>query len=92
MGAESGELRAGELKRILLATGEKVYIEITPSRGMDVGAGKGRRWTGTVEGGAAGVIFDGRGRPLELPGEAAERRRRLGEWIEAVGAMPGGPQ
>ena len=92
MGAESGELRAGELKRILLATGEKVYIEITPGRGMDVGAGKGRRWTGTVEGGAAGVIFDGRGRPLELPGEAAERRRRLGEWIEAVGAMPGGPQ
>jgi len=92
MGAESGELRAGELKRMPLATGEKVYIEITPSRGMDVGAGKGRRWTGTVEGGAAGVIFDGRGRPLELPGEAAERRQRLSEWIEAVGAMPGGPQ
>ncbi|MCJ7751674.1 MAG: glutamate mutase L, partial [Armatimonadetes bacterium] len=77
MGSESGELRAGELKRIPLATGEKVNIELTPRRGMDVGAGKGRRWTGTVEGGAAGVIFDGRGRPLELPGEAAERRQRL---------------
>jgi len=92
MGAESGELRAGELKRIPLATGEKVYIEITPARGMDVGAGKGRRWTGTVEGGAAGVIFDGRGRPLELPDDAAERRQRVSEWIEAMGAMPGGPQ
>ena len=92
MGAESGELRAGELKRMPLATGEKVDIEITPARGMDVGAGRGRRWTGTVEGGAAGVIFDGRGRPLELPDDATERRQRLSEWIEAVGAMPGGPQ
>jgi len=92
MGSESGELRAGELKRISLAVEKKVDITITPGRGMDVGAGKGRRWTGTVEGGAAGVIFDGRGRPLELPGEAAERRQRLSEWIEAIGAMPGGPQ
>ena len=91
MGADSGELRAGELKRIPLATGEKVDIELTPGRGMDVGAGKGRRWTGTVEGGPAGVIFDGRGRPLELPADETERRAALSKWIEAVGAMPGGP-
>jgi uncharacterized protein (TIGR01319 family) len=92
IGSDRGELKAGELRRLTLATGKQVGVELTPIRGFDVGEGKGRRWAGTVEGGAAGIIFDGRGRPLALPEEEAERRRQLREWIEAVGAMPGGRQ
>jgi uncharacterized protein (TIGR01319 family) len=91
VGAESGQLRAGELKRLALATGERVQAELTPTRGFDVGGGKGRRWTGVVEGGAAGVIFDGRGRPLALPSDEEERLRKLDEWMRTTGAMPGGP-
>jgi uncharacterized protein (TIGR01319 family) len=91
VGAESGQLRAGELKRLALATGERVEAEISPARGVDVGEGRGRRWTGMVEGGAAGVIFDGRGRPLVLPSDEQERLRKLDEWMRTAGAMPGGP-
>jgi uncharacterized protein (TIGR01319 family) len=91
IGTESGQLRAGELKRLALETGGTAEAELSPARGFDVGAGKGRRWTGTVEGGAAGVIFDGRGRPLVLPSDEQERLRKLGEWVRTAGAMPGGP-
>jgi len=92
IGEESGELRAGELQRIPIATGETCQAELIPARRFDVGQGKGQRWTGEVVGGAAGVILDGRGRPLELPHDDVERIRKLREWIEAAGAMPGGPQ
>jgi uncharacterized protein (TIGR01319 family) len=91
VGAEAGQLRAGELARLPLPTGERVEAELTPARGFDVGAGKGRRWTGVVQGGAAGVVFDGRGRPLVLPGDEQERLRKLDQWMRALGAMPGGP-
>jgi uncharacterized protein (TIGR01319 family) len=91
VGAESGQLRAGELQRLALATGERAEAEMDPARGMDVGEGKGRRWTGMVEGGAAGVIFDGRGRPLVLPSDEEQRLRKLDEWMRTAGAMPGGP-
>jgi uncharacterized protein (TIGR01319 family) len=91
IGGESGQLRAGELRRLPLATGEGAEAELEPARGLDVGAGKGRRWTGTVQGGAAGVILDGRGRPLALPADEQERLRKLSEWMQTMGAMPGGP-
>jgi hypothetical protein len=91
IGGESGQLRAGELRRLALATGESAEAELEPARGLDVGAGKGRRWTGTVQGGAAGVILDGRGRPLALPADEQERLRKLSEWMQTMGAMPGGP-
>ncbi len=92
IGDERGELRQGELRRFPLPTGEKRQAELTPARGVDVGAGKGRRWEGIVEGGPAGVIFDGRGRPLMLPTTEQERLTKLDAWIREVGAMPGGPQ
>ncbi len=92
IGDQQGELRQGELRRLPLPTGEKRQAELTPARGVDVGAGKGRRWEGLVEGGPAGVIFDGRGRPLTLLSDEQERLAKLDAWIREVGAMPGGPQ
>jgi len=90
VGEERGELRWGELRRIGLETGRKAEARLTPRRGIDVGAGKGRAWSGEVEGGAAGVIFDGRGRPLRLPEAEEERLRKMDEWVRAAGARPGG--
>jgi len=89
MRGERGELRAGDLRRMPLPTGERAEVTLHPSRAMDVGAGRGRRWRGLVEGGAAGVIFDGRGRPLELPPDDRQRLTKLGQWMRAAGAMPG---
>ncbi|UCC68183.1 MAG: glutamate mutase L [Armatimonadota bacterium] len=86
---ERAELRAGELRRVPLAAGERMKVELRPRRGIDVGAGKGTRWSDSVEGGAVGVILDGRGRPLRLPEEEGERVRQMREWMEALGAMPG---
>jgi len=90
IGEETGELRAGELRLLPLAAGEERESELRPRRGMDVGAGKGRQWSGPLAGGAVGVILDGRGRPLRVPESEGERPRRMGEWLRAVGALPGG--
>jgi uncharacterized protein (TIGR01319 family) len=88
---QTGTLSAGELRRLPLEAGETAEVELDPRRGVDIGSGSGRRWTGTVAGGAAGLIFDGRGRPLALPDDEDERREKLRTWHEAAGAMPGGP-
>jgi uncharacterized protein (TIGR01319 family) len=88
-GGERGELRAGDLHRLPLPAGEKCELVLEPARGFDVGAGPGRRWAGEVEGGAAGLIFDGRGRPFELPGDEGSRPAEVERWMRAAGAMPG---
>ena len=88
-GPHSGELHAGELLRVPLPPDERAEAELRPRRGIDVGEGKGRAWRGPVAGGAAGLILDGRGRPLRLPGDDEQRVRAMRAWMEAVGAMPG---
>jgi uncharacterized protein (TIGR01319 family) len=88
---EGGELRAGELRRVPLLAGRQAEAEFAARRGFDVGAGSGRRWAGKVSGGAAGVILDGRGRPLRLPEDEGQRIAKLEEWMRAAGAMPGSP-
>ena len=90
IGGEAGELRAGELRRLPLPPGTEAQASLNPRRGLDVGEGRGRRWSGTVQGGVAGIIFDGRGRPLALPDDDEERIRRLSEWMQAAGAAPRG--
>ena len=39
----------------------------------------------TVSGGTIGVVFDGRGRPLELPRDAGRRRELLQRWLSSIG-------
>jgi len=89
VGAEKGELRCGELRRLPLGAGETVAASLQPKRGWDIGEGNGRKWTGQVSGGTAGVILDGRGRPLQLPSDEQARVARLDEWLRAAGALPG---
>jgi len=88
IGEERGELRGGELARIALAAEHSVNASLQPRRGLDVGDGNGRRWTGRITGGAVGVILDGRGRPLQLPADDQTRVTRLADWLRAAGAMP----
>ena len=87
---ETGELAWGEIKVIALKKGSRAELNIEPKRRFDVGAGKGKRWRGTVEGGPVGIVLDGRGRPLSWSYKAEGRRREIAAWLEIMGAINAG--
>jgi uncharacterized protein (TIGR01319 family) len=78
----------GEIERVPLPAGEEATVHVSPYRGMDVGAGKGRAVDVKVQGGVSGIILDGRGRPLDLPEDPPERADALTRWFQAMDAYP----
>ncbi len=85
---ESGEVvnvKFGELKLLPLGDGQSEKVTITPARTFDVGAGKGKPLSATVEGGVVGLVLDARGRPIALPSLAEARTAKLVEWLKAMG-------
>ncbi len=82
------EAVVGELISISTGEAEEVVLEVSPSRGFDVGAGRGVPVTRTVRNGPLGVIIDGRGRPLGIPEETAERVRSLQHGYRALDVYP----
>ncbi len=83
LGSRTLPIRPGMVE--VLPQPETIWEEvtITPARTVDVGAGKGRPLQTRVRGGVAGLILDGRGRPLNLPTDAGDRIARLREWLAA---------
>ncbi len=81
------ELKTGELIKID-APYEPMEARLTPSRNMDIGAGKGESITTKLFGGQVGILLDGRGRPLELPTADSERISKLQEWSKVVNEYP----
>jgi len=75
----------GQLKVIPLAADEIVDATITPARGFDAGAGKGKVNSVKVEGGVVGLIIDARGRPIALPDQQPARVAKLQQWLKAMG-------
>ena len=90
IGDQQGELRGGELRQLPLPADAQVEARLDPRRALDIGEGNGRRWQGELSGGAVGVIFDGRGRPLRLPEDEDQRIAKLNEWMDALSALPRG--
>jgi hypothetical protein len=85
-GAESRvDLKYGSLETLPLSSGETGKLTIQCLRGADVGFGPGRGGTISVSGGALGVVFDGRGRPLNLPADAVRRRELIKKWNWTLG-------
>ncbi|MGI6296100.1 MAG: glutamate mutase L [Armatimonadota bacterium] len=82
---ETHEVEYGSIKLIPIGIGEKKKATIKPGGKMNVGAGRGRELTAEVEGGVAGVIIDGRGRPINLPADQSARVEKLIEWHTALG-------
>lgn len=76
------EVKAGALEVLPLPLGQTGKLTLKPRPGVDVGSGPGRAPARPVDvdGGAVGLILDGRGRPLTLPGEAAQRVEVLQRW------------
>lgn len=89
--AASGELRCGDVAKFPLGPGEWAEAELHPSREFDVGNGPGRSLTAKIAGGTVGVLLDGRGRPLAIPGDRAERVAALKRWHRTWGVVPDGP-
>jgi len=75
----------GQLKVIPLGENATDEATLTPARGFDVGAGKGKARTVKVEGGVVGLVIDARGRPIALPPDASARVAKLQEWLRALG-------
>ncbi|HCW51089.1 MAG TPA: hypothetical protein DGR79_03335 [Clostridiales bacterium] len=82
-------LTPGTVTRVpLAAAGEWVTLTVEPClRRLDFGAGPGRVWRGRVRGGEAGLILDGRGRPLTLPQEPRLRVTKQREFLAALGIL-----
>jgi uncharacterized protein (TIGR01319 family) len=77
----SGTLKYGELKLFPeFGVGQEAMVEAKPSKRFDVGDGPGRVWKKPVRGGVVGLVLDGRGRPLGLNPDHAERRKQLLAW------------
>ncbi len=79
------EIKSGTLDVLPLPQGQTAKLAIQPRLGVDVGFGPGRAGALTVSGGTMGVVFDGRGRPLQLPQDHGHRREILRKWQLAVG-------
>jgi len=79
----------GYLKLVAVPEGQTVKAALSPERGLDVGAGKGREREVTLKGGVVGVIFDCRGRqPFSLPADRERRLSKLTEWNDALDVYP----
>ena len=76
----------GQIKRIPLEEGDSAEVSANSSNNLDLGNGGGRTLTGTVQGGAVGIVIDVRGRPLYVPSDDAERVKKLLEWYTAMEA------
>ncbi|MSQ77134.1 MAG: methylaspartate mutase [Nitrospiraceae bacterium] len=87
---ESGTLMFGELRLISLGAGERARVTMKPAKQVDLGEGKGTTVTREARGGAAGLMLDGRGRPLQLPVDARARVAALTRWHNSVGLYPQG--
>ncbi len=74
----------GEIVRFDLGVGEKARLDLQPMGGMDVGAGPNKRLEVEVSGGVVGLVFDLRGRPIQIIPD--RRVEQLFRWIEAMEA------
>ena len=80
-------LKSGDIFRIKIPY-EPVKAKLTPGKGMNIGAGKNEVIETTIYGGVVGIIFDGRGRPLEISSDPKARISNLANWSKAVNEYP----
>jgi hypothetical protein len=81
-------LAFGDLLVYPLDPGKKAKLTIQPAKQVSLGTGPGAPVTREVQGGVVGLLLDGRGRPLQLPGEQVARVAALTKWFTAVGLYP----
>ena len=85
------DLHQGELLAIS-ADYEPIKSKLKPAKGIDIGAGKNEEISTTLYGGVVGLVFDGRGRPCNLPNENDKRIDSLNIWSNAMNEYPTGEE
>ncbi len=78
----------GDMRLIPIRLGEFIDMTVTPHERCDMGEGLGQPVNTRLEGGAAGIILDGRGRPRVLPEDREEMKIALLKWIKELEAYP----
>ena len=81
------ELHQGQLLSIP-ADYEAIKAALRPAKGLDIGAGKSEEINTKIYGGVVGLVFDGRGRPFNLPVEKDKRIKDLTTWSNAMNEYP----
>jgi hypothetical protein len=81
------DLKYGTLETLPLSSGKTGKLNLQLLRGSDIGFGPGHFPKNgiSVTGGALGVVFDGRGRPLQLPADPVRRRELIKKWNWTLG-------
>ncbi|MBI3038666.1 glutamate mutase L [bacterium] len=78
----------GEIKVLPLPVGSVAKAVLKPSGSLDMGSGNGKPVEATLHGGVVGLIFDTRGRPLNLPQDKKQRIQMLQSWNKALNMYP----
>jgi hypothetical protein len=79
------DVKFGSIEMLPLASRQAASLTLQPLSRSDVGFGPGRGGTIPVSGGALGVVFDGRGRPIQLPDDSVRRRELIKKWNWTLG-------
>ncbi len=84
------EIEYGTIQKIDLGESETAEIEgsVSSPFSLSTKTGGSRRFVEKVEGGVVGLIIDARGRPVDLPLNDSDRRKKLCEWYRALDAYP----
>ncbi len=81
------ELKQGTVEIMPLPAGQSGKLFLEPYHHADLGFGPGvtRQKGIPVTGTALGLVFDGRGRPVQLPQDDVRRREALKKWLWTLG-------
>jgi hypothetical protein len=79
------DLKFGAIEMLPLPSGQVAKLSLQPLHRADTGFGPGRGGALTVSGGVLGVVFDGRGRPIQLPDDPVRRRELIKKWHWTLG-------
>jgi hypothetical protein len=80
--SEKHVIAGGQIKTVSLPVGQKAQVTMRMGRGMRL---NGRaNLSMQLEGGAAGLIFDARGRPFYPPKKVEDRKAALQSWYAGV--------
>ena len=82
---KSVELKQGGFEVLSLPIGKRAKLILQPLQRADIGLGSGKRTSLEVNGSALGIVFDGRGRSLNIPEDAVRRRELTKKWLWTVG-------
>ena len=85
---QSVDVKAGTLEILPLSLSQSATLTLRPRPGMDVGFGPGRGKTlKDINGGAAGILIDARGRPILFPSDPGKNREAVQRWLEKAGGQ-----